>query len=305
MTRLRRRATLLLPLALALGGSCTGTTSPALQCIEGTKDCVCDAGDCVAGLVCEGNVCREFSATTGTSGSSSSGSSGGAAPVAPEIVSFDTNVATITQNGTFRYELVVQDDNGLDDVVGAVVTDAAGGLTYGELVQDAPGEWSLLSSWSELHAIAPISMAGEEERVFLVTVTDAAGLQTTATTALKLTCVGLAACDGLCFDLDFADEHCGSCGHACEFGGGFGGCDSGECAPRLIECVDASVGSCDAACSAAGSACVAGACGTATYVAYDSAQACMDLTAAAASSAACDVPVDANLGASFRCCCAG
>jgi hypothetical protein len=305
MTRPSRRTTRLLPLGFALGAACTGTTSPALECTEGTKDCVCDAGDCVADLVCEGNVCREFSATTSTSGTSSSGSSGGSAPVAPEIVSFDTSVATITQGGVFRYELVVQDDNGLADVAVAVVTDEAGALTYGELVQDAPGEWSLLSSWGELHAIAPISMSGEEERVFLVTVTDSAGLQTTATTTLKLTCVGLVACDGLCFDLEFTDEHCGSCENACEFGGGFGGCNAGECEPRLVECADASAGSCDDVCSAAGTSCVAGACGTATYVAYDSAQACTDLMAAAASSAACDAPVDANLGTSFRCCCAG
>jgi hypothetical protein len=316
-----KRYSVILALGALTGGvsaACTGGGTPA-SCSEPTLGCGCDEGNCVAGLVCEAGQCVNAGAGTDTVGTidgatggvGSTGSGGGSGtegPLsAPLILSFTTNVMSIGDGGFVSFSAELSDPDGLRDIVSATLStpDLAG--TYGELVDNGSGVFTLGLSWDEIHVVSPLNFVKNEDRAFVLTVTDTMDQAVAETLDLGLSCGAFDACDGLCVDITSVDEHCGACGDACPVVDGIGGCTAGACEPSLWGCLEpGDVTSCEDYCVAQGETCVEDGCGTATYILYDDMQMCTDGTAAVAQGTTCATAVNFTIGGGYpfaRCCC--
>ncbi len=315
MLRISTLVTTLAGLAGTLAAACSGGGSDT--CSPGTEGCVCvQPGGCVTGLVCESNQCVQpgsgpdtdtgAATMTGTGVTSGGSGSSGAGSLGPEIVSFETNVSSITEGGFVVFSAQVTDADGVDDIVGVVLTMEDGSAAYGELTGDGAGAFQLGLSWDEIHAVDPINFDQAIVRPFRVTVTDSMDQTATETTELTITCSAVDACEGRCVDILIDDANCGACGHTCTLGAGLGGCTAGACQSTFYDCFEPQDAStCDEYCMAQGVTCDAAACVTSTYVLYDDMQSCTDFMATVAQGTACNAPIDFMLKPFARCCCTG
>lgn len=123
---------------------------------------------------------------------------------------------------------------------------------------------------------------------------------------------GELSCSEQCFDPLTSDEHCGECDNTCQvsgpIGGELGGCDAGECKPRLV-CAPPAVASCSEIClinAGSGSTC-ADCTGTGVYAMEIPDAMCA--TAQAGPDAilhgaeVCDTQVMIPVGSALFCCC--
>ncbi len=66
-----------------------------------------------------------------------------------------------------------------------------------------------------MHTVDTIELEGDESRTFVARFYDQAGHLAEAEVSMQLECSSGFACDGACTDVDFNEDHCGSCNRAC------------------------------------------------------------------------------------------
>jgi hypothetical protein len=191
-------------------------------------------------------------------------------PDGPRVLSFDTNVTSLTAGESVKFTAVVTDPQGIDDLIGGSLLDPVTGNAYGVFSTGAQeGAYSLTVTWAEMNQVRAIDFTTSEGRAFLGRFNDQAGHATTIQKVITLTCGGKPACagacgqsrcDGSCVDLQNDDANCGGCNSACMAGGTceLGGCvcqtdEEVEC--PVVGCVDlggdsAHCGTCSRSCPA-------------------------------------------------------
>lgn len=250
------------------GGDCypNNTCNDKLVCKAGT--CVHDegaggstssgtggAGSSSSGSGTTGGAGGATTGSTSSSSTTTGSSSSGSPPVnqPPVILSFGTNVTSLTQGEQVTFSAVVTDPDGIDDVIGGTLLDA-GGATYGAFGSSAQeGAYQMILSWDQLHQVAPINFAqgATATRTFKAQFFDQAGHTVEKTVDVTLTCNGKAACSGTCVDLMTSSQSCGTCGHACSGGN----CSQGKC-PSLSGCLPKSnLTTCQNYCASQGKTC--------------------------------------------------
>ena len=160
-------------------------------------------------------------------------------PGGPVILSFGTNVTTITDGESLVFSLVATDPDGVDDIIGGTIVDVDSDATY-EALQTAASEgaYTATVSWDEIHLVEPLSFTADIQRGFEVRIFDQAGHSATRSVTVTFTCGDEYACDGACGTaIESADPVC-DCGV-------FTLCTSGTCAttfsvesctPECVEC---------------------------------------------------------------------
>lgn len=257
-----------------LGATCQslGYTGGVLTCSadctsRNTQACVgactptCAGRSCGPDPLC-GVSCGTCSdGTCNGAGQCEAGPSGG-----PQIISFTSNVTTF-RSGELVFSVIVTDPDGVDDVIGGQLVDPAGG-TYGAFATSAAeGAYSLTLTRSAIHALSPLNApATGVTRTFRAQFFDAAAHSVSADLVITVRCPADAEslCDGVCYDLEADDNHCGSCGRSCPAvlpadaqrdvldGLTRPWCIVGVCTFRTFS---EAVGSCQSLCAAQGASC--------------------------------------------------
>lgn len=171
-----------------------------------------------------GGTSASSTTTTGASTAATTSSD----PGAPQIISFSTNVTTITDGESVTFSAVVTDPDGIDDLIGGTIENETGAV-FGSFTTTAQeGAYSLSLSWAQIDQVETIEfpVGGGPSRTFVARFFDQSALETVAEVAIELSCEGLAACDGTCVDTQDSPNHCGGCGIECETGRD---CCSGSC----------------------------------------------------------------------------
>jgi len=143
---------------------------------------------------------------------------------APVIEQLTVAPSALTPWDTVTVTAVVSDPDGLDDIQAGLVFHNSTGAVHRSFIEVDAGVYEAEFTWSRLNTADPIDFTISEQRQFLVEFFDHSGLVGSAVFDLQLHCYGIAACGGVCSDLDEPD-HCGACGVECE-----GACVEGQCA---------------------------------------------------------------------------
>lgn len=329
MSRYSTPCTLALIFALAgFNGfaACNSDGGGSPDCQPGTEFCECLGGTtCSGGLTCTNGFCvvpGSGSATgsedaTNTDGGMSTGdgdatasaddASGGMEEGGPSIVDFGTNVASITEGETVIFTATVIDPDGPADIQGGSLKSADGAINYGAFDDQGDGTYSFPLSWAAAHQALPLEFVGMETRTFRVEFFDNTGKLAWQTTDIGFTCAGGCAWDGTCPDTQTDDEHCGTCGNACEIDEyDFGHCEAGACTPRMSQCVmgAADPASCDEVCNAQGETCSPVGCGddNLTLIEYFDSD-CNDSEYIYFFDELCTYPNEPLTFGNYRCCC--
>jgi hypothetical protein len=160
-------------------------------------------------------------------------------PQGPRIISLDLSTTTLNDSQSASLVVVVTDPDGVDDIVGPVLSDAATGTTLGVLTSSGPGTFTATISWSLWTSTAPIEFVrGTVSKSIRVRFSDVAGHSVTQTRTLTMTCGGEPACDNVCGNVRCGDECSGAGGpvsddDVCTFcGTGCSSCANGcACSP--------------------------------------------------------------------------
>lgn len=161
-------------------------------------------------------------ATTGTGGSTTSGpGSGGGTfvPGGPEITSVIASPATLHEGDSTTITAMAVDDDGLEDIVGGVLTDATGQHVIGTFTQVSGGTFTVSTSWWALHEIEPLNFVDQVSRTVVARFTDTTQKVGARSVELGLICEG-SVNQGFC-------EPCDSCAAVLE-GDGFALCGLNE-----------------------------------------------------------------------------
>lgn len=200
-----------------LGGRDTSTgrdTTATDTVVEaGTEDtsCVRACGDRVCGPdpVCDLS-CGPCDGVCTSAGQCEPASEG-----APEILSLTSNVSVMTSGVSLIISAIVTDPDGIDDLIGGVLSDPSTAQTYGTFSTSASeGAYSLTLSWSAINTVQLIEFPpGGGPRTFRAEFYDSDGNYTNEDLVITLMCSTetLAACSGSCVDLQTSWEHCGDC----------------------------------------------------------------------------------------------
>src|SRR5262249_50741953 len=156
--------------------------------------------DCKGDRVCEGGACVETAQTSGSgaaggseagaggSGASTASSSSGAtcqAPFdldAPKVLSFGTNVTTLTEGQSVSFSTVVTDPQGIDNLIGGTLKDE-NGATYGSFATSGQeGAYALTLSWDAINQVEAIAFdyGGKATRTFAAEFFDVEGHSATS-----------------------------------------------------------------------------------------------------------------------------
>jgi hypothetical protein len=248
------------------GGACT---SMRYVMEDGTSFACGSCADCAQAAQSAGQACS--GAGTGSGGGSGAGGGGGGGgdggtgpggggadasggtPGGPQVLSFTSNVSTITPDQPATFIAVVTDPTGLDAIAGGTLMDDQGS-TYAALgagTQKSTYEATL--AWTDVQAVRSIDFAAPAgHRTFVAKFFDQQGKTGTAKLDVTLGCTnpqGGGACGGVCADFTSANS-CGMCTSACK---------------AVVGCVtcgwtntchsDLSVGTCNGYCASIGKAC--------------------------------------------------
>jgi hypothetical protein len=190
------------------------------ECGNGTAEPgeLCDGSD-LGGASCEsvGFGGGTLGCATGCRAYDTSGC--GEAPMgSPRILTFTTNVTTITEGESVTFSLVATDPDGVDDIIGGTLNDPGSTLSYGTLATAATeGAYTITLSWSEIHRVRAIDFTAPMARMFEAEIFDVAGNRAVDLVSVTLSCGTDAACDGSCTFLG-DDYNCGACDNFCEGG---------------------------------------------------------------------------------------
>lgn len=158
--------------------------------------------------------------------SSEPGGDGGDAG-GPKFLSFGTNVTTLAQTSTtmgpdshdsVTFVAVVTHPQGVSDLVGGHLTDAAGTIQFGAFIASQQGSYELTLTWDQIYQATHFQFTGQQQMSFVAQFFDAQGRDATNTTTLTLACAGGAGwgtCDSVCKDLQNDAANCGACGGTC------------------------------------------------------------------------------------------
>jgi hypothetical protein len=231
------------------------------------------------------------SGTTTSSTTTSSGSTGSSAGAGPVILVLGSNVPSITQGESVTVSAVVTDPDGIDDVIGGILSDANGGIYGAFATTGQEGAYEMVVSWGQIQQVGSIDFAqgGSAQRTFTAEFFDQAGHTVQKPITVTLGCKGNGACAGVCLDMTQDANNCGTCGHTCPAGP----CYKSQCA-AFSNCLG-HVTSCNAGCASIGKTC-ADKCPASGGVSF---------TAAACGGTPTQVACAASLGAttSAACCC--
>lgn len=227
-------------------------------------------------------------------------------PGGPEIVSLGTNTSFLTEGESVTFTATVTHPDGPGAIAGGSLTTPDGTMIYGPFDLAGGSTFSIDISWGDIHAIEPIEFTVNQSRIFRAEFFDTTGRQSSRTIELTLTCHDLAACDGICVDLQNNDNNCGECRNVCLIEGGvqrFGGCQEANCLPTVSDCYGVSlVSNCDEVCSGEGEVCVRNGCFGQTVFLYGDDLSCSEYHHIDYRSIACDESVS-SVALLLRCCC--
>ena len=227
---------------------------------------------------------------------------GTSTPGGPELLSFGTNVTTMTEADTVTFVAVLTDPQGLSNLVGGHLSDPTGQTQYGAFIATNQGSYSLSLTWSQIYQATSFQFVGKTSIKFVAEFFDVQGRSTTRDTTLTLACPAAAwgTCGGGCYDFANDENHCGGCG-ACDSGTG---CSAGACAVFINDASDAK--SCMATCAAAHGTCSTG-CPAFDNVASIAEYTCTDENSTDLDLACSDVPpaTDSNCPITSHSCCCG
>ena len=254
-------------------GACGGDSNADPSCTPGEFGCECNAGQCLAGLVCEAGVCTSpsGSSTTDTTADTSTGDDSstdtsttggetGSVPGGPEVTDISLSTLEITQGESILITAQVTDPDGLDDIVGGSLRSEDLTLTLGNFTQLSPGLYEISLGWDAIQAAQDIVFDVPLERSFLAVFSDTSANEGTRSVNVGLTCGSGAACEpGICNPLTDWDS-CGSCTHECTvFFPDVGLCTEEQtCSPTFGECLtiaDMPDMTCNQYCSSIGETC--------------------------------------------------
>ena len=137
---------------------------------------------------------------------------------APVFLDFGISSSVLTDESTVVFTAVLTDPDGVDDIVGGTLSDAAG-ASYGAFATAASeGAYEIRVDWDDLNNAEEIYFdADGGSRLFIAEFFDQSGERVSRETTLALECddeVQLPCEDGLCQDLDTVED-CGACGRPC------------------------------------------------------------------------------------------
>jgi hypothetical protein len=127
---------------------------------------------------------------------------------APTITSVRVSRTNLLSSQTSRINLTINDDNGLDNVVGAHLYSGDGNYWFGAFAEVSDGVFEYVIDWGQLNEQQPIYFDFPTARDLLVIVEDNDGESDRVVVSLTLSCRAAEhACDGACYpiDLDCAD----------------------------------------------------------------------------------------------------
>jgi len=187
-------------------GRCYDTQTNRDHC--GSCDHACDSGENCVAASCESTTVD---------------------PQAPVFLSFGTNVSQLSAGQSVTFSAVLTDPDGIDDLIGGTLMSADESITYGAFTTSGQeGSYTLTLTWDQIDATDPLSFVGETNRVFAARFFDAAGHATTRTKSIRFFCTtGTGACNGVCYDLQSDETHCGNCQTTCS--GAYQECVTGQC----------------------------------------------------------------------------
>lgn len=235
------------------------------------------------------------SSSTTSSSTTSSSTTGSAAGAAPVILVLGTNVPSITQGATVTFSAVVTDPDGIDDVIGGILSDANGGIYGAFATTGQEGAYQMTLSWAQIQQVGSIDFAqgATGPRAFTAEFFDQAGHTVQKPITVTLDCKGNGACGGTCLDMTQDVNNCGTCGHACS-GTGNNLCYKGVCG-GLTNCLTKVPTTCGAYCATLGKTCY-NVCSSVGAVYYNTAS-----CGGVPGTTFCATPVTASVSAS--CCC--
>jgi hypothetical protein len=216
----------------------------------------------------------------------------------PNILSFGTDVTTLNVNQFVRVVAIVTHPEGLDHLVGGRLTDPTGTVSYDAFTADRQGSYAITTTWNQLNQVSPITFVDSSTRTLVGEFYDQAGHTTSRSVTLTLTCNGVDACSGQCFDLDTDPNNCGQCGNKLP---DFKRCVNGVGIVPWQECLSSNFApTCSQWCARSGSRCDAqcGINGTQSRRVY-SGGTCTPPAVEEATT--CDAPLVAGLN--YGCCC--
>jgi len=211
------------------------------------------------------------------------------------FLAFGTDVTSITVGQSVTISAVLTDPGGVTDVIGGDLVDEYGS-TYGAFATSGQmGAYQMMVTWAQINTAHSIEFAygATAQRTLTATFFDQAANSAQKQVTITLTCKGLAASGGACYDTMQDAQNCGMVGNAC--GNGVQ-CFMGECA--AFGACQGPITSCTAQCAAMGKVCAnkcgpQGAWGTSVYMSTLCQMAWGGLT--------CDTSLDGYK--SSQCCC--
>jgi hypothetical protein len=158
------------------------------------------------------SACAEEARRKKRSSGDDDGNTGGAAggisvggnmtvPGGPEITSLTASPTTLTEHGTTTITAMVIDPDGLDDLVGGVLTDESGAFVFGAFTQLSGGTFAITVSWWALQEVESIDFDDNEiTRTLVARFSDTTQKEGVRSVPLTLTCDGKSAIEGYCSD---------------------------------------------------------------------------------------------------------
>lgn len=282
-TMLSRVRSFLLPVSftVAVFAGCSNTGGSG-DCQPGTEFCECLGGSaCGNGLECIDGYCLTGAAdevdtestgtttdttttdttttdATTTDATTDDETTMGSEDGGPVIIDFGTNVSVLEEDQSVVFTATVNDPDGPDDIQGGSLKDASESITFGAFQDVGNGTYEITVSWAEIDQAIGINFEGMQTLTFTAVFFDNGGHKGFDQTSVDLTCGpedSAMACDGQCVLAATDNDHCGTCGNACD---GFNGCTAGTCeaaeSPCLVAANFAYTG-CDEYCAAMGEVC--------------------------------------------------
>jgi hypothetical protein len=134
---------------------------------------------------------------------------------APRILTFTSDVDTLSPVSTVRFDVIVTDPDGIGDVIGGTLTTSSGDPLGTFATSADEGAYQLTLAWDEFARAATPTFYHRDDIELVATFFDVAGSSSTATLTLTMSCEGVqyggcGPCAGVCdaFDWDFGNTEC-------------------------------------------------------------------------------------------------
>ncbi len=110
---------------------------------------------------------------------------------APSFLSLGTSVDTLTEGTSVTISAVLNDPDGIDDLIGGSLQSPDGKISYGAFASSAQeGAYSLTISWDDFQAAQSLDFDGETTRTVVAEFFDSDGHAARRELSLRFTCAG-------------------------------------------------------------------------------------------------------------------